>query len=306
MKASGKNHRLRESAQRIRRNALGAIYACGSGHPGGVLSCAGLLAHLCSAELGWYDSDTQNEEDRNRFVLSKGHAAPALYAAAAEAGMIPHRMLSGFRQLGSPLQGHPHVLDTPWVETSTGSLGQGFSASIGMALGLRHRESPARVYAMLGDGELQEGEVWEGAMCAGHFKLDNLCGIVDYNKMQSDDLNENIMGLEPLRDKWEAFRWHVIEIDGHDFDQIEVAFAEARETKGKPTMIIAHTVKGKGVSYMEGSPMWHGSVKLSEDDLTRALRDLDTPEEDMPRYLDGSIWDEGEKKNTEARRTRSF
>ena len=275
-------------ATQIRRSSLAAIYAAGSGHPGGSLSCADLLAYLWTEELRWKPMNPTDDE-RDRFILSKGHACPALYAAVAEVGLIPHRMLFTLRKLGSPLQGHPHVLDTPWVETSTGSLGQGFSAAIGMALGLRYKGSPARVYVMLGDGELQEGEVWEGAMCAGHYKLDNLCGIVDYNKMQSDDLNENIMGLEPLRAKWEAFRWHVIEINGHDFEEMSAAFAEARRTKEKPTIIIAHTVKGKGVSFMEGSPLWHGSVKLRDEELVQALRDLGTPEDEIVRYLDGTI-----------------
>ena len=278
-------------ATRIRRYVLVAIYAAGSGHPGGSLSAADLLAYLWDEELNW-QPENPDQRARDRFVLSKGHACPALYAVVAEVGLIPHSMLLTLRKLGSPLQGHPHVLDTPWVETSTGSLGQGFSASIGMALGLRYKGSSARVHVMLGDGELQEGEIWEGAMCAGHYKLDNLCGIIDYNKMQSDDLNENIMGLEPLRAKWEAFRWHVMEIDGHDFEQIGAAFAEARQTKGKPTMIIAHTIKGKGVSFMEGSPLWHGSVKLRDEELVQGLRDLGTPENEIRRCLDGTIWQE--------------
>jgi len=278
-------------ATRIRRYVLTAIYAAGSGHPGGSLSAADLLAYLWAEELNW-QPENPDQRERDRFVLSKGHACPALYAVVAEVGLIPHSMLLTLRKLGSPLQGHPHVLDTPWVETSTGSLGQGFSASIGMALGLRYKGSSARVHVMLGDGELQEGEIWEGAMCAGHYKLDNLCGIIDYNKMQSDDLNENIMGLEPLRAKWEAFRWHVMEIDGHDFEQIGAAFAEARQTKGKPTMIIAHTIKGKGVSFMVGSPLWHGSVKLRDEELVQGLRDLGTPENEIRRCLDGTIWQE--------------
>lgn len=280
---------LAELSKAIRVGSLVAIYHAGSGHPGGSLSSAELLAYLWAREMHWHSEDPEGQA-RDRFVLSKGHACPALYAAAAEAGLIPRRMLLNFRKLGSPLQGHPHVLDTPWVETSTGSLGQGFSVAIGMALGLRYKSSSARVYVILGDGELQEGEVWEGAMCAGHYKLDNLCGIVDYNKMQSDDLNKNIMGLEPLRAKWEAFNWHVAEIDGHNFEQIGFAFSEARQTKNKPTIIIAHTIKGKGVSFMEGSPLWHGSVKLRDEDLRQSLRDLETPENEIRRYLDGTVW----------------
>jgi transketolase len=281
--------KLEDLSKRLRIGSLVAIYHAGSGHPGGALSAADLMSYICSRLLAWPASNG-NDLTRDRFVLSKGHSCPVLYAAAAECGLIPHRMLLTFRKLGSPLQGHPHVLDVPWVETSTGSLGQGFSAAIGMALGLRYQGSHARVYTMLGDGELQEGEVWEGAMCAGHYKLDNLCAVVDYNKLQSDDSNENIMGVAPLRAKWEAFRWHVIEIDGHDFDQINAAFTEAKKTNLKPTMIIANTVKGRGVSFMEGSPLWHGSVKLRDEELTMALRELGVSEHHLGRYLDGNIW----------------
>jgi transketolase len=178
---------------------------------------------------------------------------------------------------------------TPWVEASTGSLGQGFSVGIGMAMGFRHQQDPSRVYIVLGDGELQEGEVWEGAMCASHHKLDNLCAIVDYNKLQSDDLNANIMGLEPLRSKWEAFNWHVLEIDGHDFEQIEQAFATAKEIKDKPTVIIAHTIKGNGISFMAGVPAWHGSVKLRPEELEQALDDLGVHPMEISKYINGSI-----------------
>jgi transketolase len=281
-------------SKRLRIGSLVAIYHAGSGHPGGALSAADLVSYMCRHVLAWPNRNG-NDVTRDRFVLSKGHACPVLYAAAAECGLIPHRMLLTFRKLGSPLQGHPHVLDVPWVETSTGSLGQGFSAAIGMALGLRYQRSQAHVYAMLGDGELQEGEVWEGAMCAGHYKLANLCAIIDYNKLQSDDSNENIMGVAPLRAKWEAFRWHVVEIDGHDFDQINAAFTEAKTASGKPTMIIANTVKGRGVSFMEGSPLWHGSVKLRDEELVLALRELGVSEPHLRGYLDGSIWQNGSR-----------
>jgi transketolase len=281
--------KFEDLSKRLRIGSLVAIYHAGSGHPGGALSAADLMSYISGRLLAWPTSNG-NALTRDRFVLSKGHACPILYAAAAESGLIPHRMLLTFRKLGSPLQGHPHVLDAPWVETSTGSLGQGFSAAIGMALGLRYQHSKARVYAMLGDGELQEGEVWEGAMCAGHYKLDNLCVIVDHNRLQSDDSNENIMGVEPLRAKWEAFRWHVIEIDGHDFQQINAAFIEAKKISVKPTAIIANTVKGRGVSFMEGSPLWHGSVKLRDEELVTALSELGVSEHHVRGYLDGSIW----------------
>jgi transketolase len=281
--------KLEELSKRLRIGSLVAIYHAGSGHPGGALSAADLISYICGRLLAWPPSNG-NGRARDRFVLSKGHACPVLYAAAAECGLIPHRMLLTLRKLGSPLQGHPHVLDAPWVETSTGSLGQGFSVAIGMAMGLRYQRSLARVYAMLGDGEMQEGEVWEGAMCAGHYKLDNLCAVVDYNKLQSDDSNERIMGVAPLRAKWEAFRWHVVEIDGHDFNQISAAFTAASKSSGQPTMIIANTFKGRGVSFMEASPLWHGSVKLRDEELATALRELDVSECHLGGYLDGSIW----------------
>lgn len=276
-------------ARRVRRTTLGLIYHAGSGHPGGSLSAVDLLVYLYTRELR-INAQCPDWPERDRFVLSKGHACPALYAIAAEVGLVPSQQLLEFRKLGGALQGHPSVASTPWVETSTGSLGQGFSAAIGMALGLRYLGSPARVYVMLGDGEMQVGEVWEGAMCAGHYRLGNLCAILDYNKLQSDDFNENIMGLEPLRTKWEAFRWQVLEIDGHAFDQMASALATARSSSRQPTLIIAHTIKGKGVTFMEGVAAWHGSVRLRAEELRRALVDLDTPSEEIERYLDGTIW----------------
>jgi transketolase len=285
---------LEHLSARIRIGSLTAIYHAGSGHPGGSLSAADLISYLCSQILHWPDVNDHSKQ-RDRFVLSKGHSCPALYGAAAECGLIPRKMLLTFRKLGSPLQGHPHVLETPWVETSTGSLGQGFSAAIGMALGLRYQQSSARVYVMLGDGEMQEGEIWEGAMCAGHHRLSNLCAVVDYNKLQSDDTNENITGIASLHEKWTAFRWHAIEIDGHDFDEIETAFSEAREITDRPTVIIANTVKGKGVSYMENSPLWHGSVKLRDEELVTALCELGIAENRTGGYLDGSVWQNGNR-----------
>ncbi len=230
-----------------------------------------------------------DSEDRDRFVLSKGHACPALYATWAACGYISAQSITTLRKLGSPLQGHPHVIDIPLAETSTGSLGQGFSAAIGMALGARHQDSTARIYTMLGDGELQEGQIWEGAMSASHHGLDNLCAIIDYNKLQSDDRNENIMSLEPLAVKWRAFGWNAIEIDGHNLDEIKSALENARATSGIPTVIIAHTIKGKGVSYMEDSAPWHGSVKLSEDDVSRALQDLSLDNATAQDWIHGIV-----------------
>ena len=273
-----------ELANRLRANALYSIYLAKSGHPGGVLSAIDIIAFLFLNELD-YDPKDISINERDRFILSKGHACPALYAVAAEAGIIEVATLKGFRKINHELQGHPSRESTPWVEASTGSLGQGFSFAIGEAKGLKMQKIDNRVYVMLGDGELQEGEVWEGAMFAGHYELDNLCAIIDYNKMQSDDLNENIIGIEPLAQKWESFKWHVIEIDGHDWNSIGNAFIEARGIKDKPTVIIAHTIKGKGVSYMEGSPAWHGSLKLSNEDLSQALLELGATQEEIKGYI---------------------
>lgn len=267
-----------------RINSLKMIYQAESGHPGGVLSSIDLIAYLFLKEMKYNKIDFSIKE-RDRFILSKGHSAPALYAVAVEAGIIESSLLNGFRKLNHELQGHTHRSATPWVEASTGSLGQGFSFAIGEAKGLKLQNIDYRVYVMLGDGELQEGEVWEGAMFAGHYKLDNLCAIIDYNKMQSDDLNKNIMELEPLADKWNSFNWHVLEIDGHNFDEIGKAFKEVRRIKNRPSIIIAHTIKGKGISYMEGSPAWHGSLKLSKEDLILALNELGAIEEEIKGYI---------------------
>ncbi|MBN9555358.1 MAG: transketolase [Alphaproteobacteria bacterium] len=273
--------KLSEAARFIRCHSVASIFHAGSGHPGGALSSADLFACLYGAEMNVWPSAV-NEPTRDRFVLSKGHAAPALYATGAHFGFCDTKAALGLRKLNSPFQGHPHVLDLPWVETSTGSLGQGISVAIGMAIGLRLQRIPARVYTMLGDGELQEGEVWEAAMSAAHHKLDNLCAVIDYNKLQSDNHNDAIMRLEPLADKWRAFGWSVAEIDGHDIPAILEALRQAGATHGRPSVIIAHTVKGKGVPYMENIPAWHGSVKLTpaqaEDALTALGADRTTIE----------------------------
>lgn len=272
------------AANFTRRHALAAIYHAGSGHPGGALSCADILACLFGAELNVWP-DKLDDQNRDRFVLSKGHAAPALYAIAAHHGFCDAKAALSLRKLNSPFQGHPHVLDLPWVETSTGSLGQGFSVALGMAMGLKLQQKQARVYALVGDGELQEGEVWEAAMCAAHHALSNLCVIVDYNKLQSDDRNAAIMGLEPLASKWRAFGWSVAEIDGHDVEQILAAFrSAARGTT--PSVIIAHTIKGRGVSYMEDKPAWHGSVKLARAQAEDALRELGADGRETMELLD--------------------
>jgi transketolase len=273
--------KLADAARFIRCHSVASIFHAGSGHPGGALSSADLFACLYGAEMNVWPGAV-NEPTRDRFVLSKGHAAPALYATGACYGFCDAKAALGLRKLNSPFQGHPHVLDLPWVETSTGSLGQGISVAIGMAIGLRLQKIPARVYTMLGDGELQEGEVWEAAMSAAHHKLDNLCAVIDYNKLQSDNHNDAIMRLEPLAEKWRAFGWSVAEIDGHDIPAILEALRQAGATHGQPSVIIAHTVKGKGVPYMENIPAWHGSVKLTpaqaEDALTALGADRTTIE----------------------------
>jgi transketolase len=273
--------KLSEAARFIRCHSVASIFHAGSGHPGGALSSADLFACLYGAEMNVWPNAI-HEPTRDRFVLSKGHAAPALYATGAHFGFCDAKAALGLRKLNSPFQGHPHVLDLPWVETSTGSLGQGISVAIGMAIGLRLQKIPARVYTMLGDGEMQEGEVWEAAMSAAHHKLDNLCAVIDYNKLQSDNHNDAIMRLEPLADKWRAFGWSVTEIDGHDIPAILEALRQAGATHGQPSVIIAHTVKGKGVPYMENIPTWHGSVKLTpaqaEDALTALGADRTTIE----------------------------
>jgi len=277
---------LEAIASEIRRVSLAAIYHATSGHPGGSLSCADILAVLYGTILNLPTHDHPNV-DRDRFVLSKGHAAPALYAAWAAFGLMPRKEALTLRKLGSRAQGHPHVLDCPLAESSTGSLGQGFSVAIGMAMGLRLQARTPRVYTLLGDGEMQEGEVWEGAMCAAHYGLANLCAIIDYNKLQSDDRNAAIMGLEPLAQKWRAFGWNTLEINGHDIAGILAAFDTAKAEKNLPTVIIAHTVKGKGVGYMEDQALWHGSVKLTDEQIRTALTALNTDIKAIESLING-------------------
>lgn len=275
---------MSESNNWVRRKALESIYYAKSGHPGGVLSSIDIIHFLFNQEMNYSVHDFERLE-RDRFILSKGHSAPALYAVAAEIGIISIDRLNGLRKINHELQAHTHRVSTPWVEASTGSLGQGFSFAIGEAKALKMKEINNRVYVMLGDGELQEGEIWEGAMFAAHHELDNLCAIVDYNKMQSDNLNENIMGLEPLTDKWNSFGWNVVEINGHSANDMKTAFDVARNTIGKPTVIIAHTVKGKGISYMENSPTWHGSLELSDEDFKLALLELGASDDEIKEAM---------------------
>jgi transketolase len=278
---------IARAARFTRMHSVAAIYHAGSGHPGGALSPADILASLFGAELNFWPSAI-DDPLRDRFVLSKGHGAPALYAIGAYHGFCAKKSALALRKIGSPFQGHPHIGDLPWVETSTGSLGQGFSVALGMALGLKiQKNDNTRVYTLLGDGELQEGEVWEAAMCAAHHKLDNLCAIIDYNKLQSDDRNENIMRLEPLAAKFRAFDWAVAEIDGHNIPEILNALRRASATHGRPSILIAHTVKGKGVPYMENIPHWHGSVKLTRAQAEEALVALGASDDEMKELLDG-------------------
>jgi transketolase len=275
---------IAKAAAFTRQHAIAAIYHAGSGHPGGAMSCADVLACLYGAELNLWP-DSVSDPHRDRFVLSKGHGAPALYAVGSYYGFCNRREALALRKLNSKFQGHPHVLDLPWVETSTGSLGQGFSVALGMAMGLKILKSQARVYTLLGDGELQEGEVWEAAMCAAHHKLDNLCAIIDYNKLQSDDHNDNIMRLEPLAAKFRAFDWAVLEIDGHNIEEILTALRRAATSHGRPSLLIAHTVKGKGVPYMENVPAWHGSVKLTREQAEDALKALGAKRDEITEFL---------------------
>ncbi|MEM1139973.1 MAG: transketolase [Pseudomonadota bacterium] len=275
-------------ARNIRRYALIGIHHAGSGHPGGSLSCADMLACLGTGELQGYGPDVP-DTDRDRLILSKGHAAPALYGLGVEAGFLKAADMATLRQLGSPLQGHPHVGALPWVETSTGSLGQGASVAVGMALGLRHQDNTHRVYAILGDGELQEGQIWEAAMGAAHYQLSNLCFLIDYNKLQSDAPNAEIMGLEPLTDKWRAFGWHTQILDGHVITDLYAALNQARAETEKPSVLICNTVKGKGVSYMEHAPEWHGSVKLTDAQTAAALEGLGLGHTDRLAWLKGEI-----------------
>ena len=277
--------KMAEAARFIRCHSVASIFHAGSGHPGGALSSADLFACLYGAEMNVWP-DAVNDPARDRFVLSKGHAAPALYATGARYGFCDAKAALTLRKLNSPFQGHPHVLDLPWVETSTGSLGQGISVAVGMAIGLRLQKIAARVYTMLGDGELQEGEVWEAAMAAAHHKLDNLCAVIDYNKLQSDNCNDAIMRLEPLAAKWQAFGWSVVEIDGHDIPAILSHLRRAGETRERPSVIIAHTIKGKGVPYMENIPAWHGSVKLTRAQTEEALTALGASASEMKDLLD--------------------
>lgn len=250
---------LAEIARRIRLNIIRQVAAAGSGHPGGSLSATDILTVLYFRHLR-HDPKNPEWADRDRFILSKGHATPLLYATLAEAGYFDSSLLDSFRQLGSPLQGHPVRNSVPGIEMSTGALGQGLSIANGVAMGLRLNGSDATVFVMMGDGEVQEGMIWEAAMTASHYQLDNLVGILDLNGIQIDGFTADVMDIEPIADKWRAFGWHVSEIAGHDLSAIDDAIRAAKQVIGKPAIIIAKTVKGKGVSYMENNVKYHGSA----------------------------------------------
>ena len=258
-----KLNELKQIAAKIRLGVLEGVHAAASGHPGGSLSIADIMAYLYFEELN-VRADEPNWADRDRFVLSKGHTAPALYAALALKGFFPESELSKLRHVDSFLQGHPDMKGTPGVDMSTGSLGLGFSTACGMALAAKIDGKDYRTYTIVGDGESEEGQIWEAAMFASHYKLDNLCLIVDWNGLQIDGTVEEVMNPTPHDKKLEAFGFHVISIDGHDLEQIAAAFAEAKAVKGKPTAIIAKTIKGKGVSFMEDQVGWHGSAPNDE------------------------------------------
>ena len=258
-----KLNNLKNTAAQIRLGALEGVHAAASGHPGGSLSIADIMAYLYFEEMN-IKADDPKWADRDRFVLSKGHTAPALYATLALKGFFPADELKKLRQVDSFLQGHPDMKGTPGVDMSTGSLGLGISAACGLALAAKIDGKDYRTYTIVGDGESEEGQVWEAAMFAAHYKLDNLCVIIDWNGLQIDGTVEEVMNPTPHDKKLEAFGFHVISIDGHDFDQIEAAFNEAKTVKGKPTAIIAKTVKGKGVSFMENQVGWHGSAPNDE------------------------------------------
>lgn len=263
---------LQSIAKKVRRHIVTMIGAAKSGHPGGSLSAVEALVTLYFDVLR-HDPANPTWPERDRFILSKGHAAPVLYGIFAEAGYTPAESLSTLRRLGSIYQGHPDRRFIPALEASTGSLGVGLSLGLGMAEAARLDKSPTRVYVLLGDGEIQEGQVWEGAMYGAFHKVDNLVAIVDYNKIQLDGFVKDIMELEPLADKWRGFGWHTIEVDGHDIGALQKAFAEAASTKGKPTVLIAHTIKGKGVSFMENNPKFHGVAPTAEE-VEKALQEI--------------------------------
>ena len=270
---------LQRAANEVRKGIITAVHGAKAGHPGGSLSAADVFTYLYFEEMN-IDPKDPKKADRDRFVLSKGHTAPGLYSALANRGYFPVEDLKTLRHLGSYLQGHPCMQETPGVDMSSGSLGQGISAAVGMALAAKMDGKDYRTYTLLGDGEIQEGQVWEAAMFAGHRKLDNLVVIVDNNGLQIDGKIDDVCSPYPIDKKFEAFNFHAINIDGNDFDQIDAAFKEAKATKGMPTAIICKTVKGKGVSFMENNAGWHGKAPNDEEYAT-AMADLEKIGEEL-------------------------
>lgn len=271
---------LQKIANEVRKDIVTAVHAAKAGHPGGSLSAADIFTYLYFEEMN-VDPKDPKKADRDRFVLSKGHCTPALYSVLALRGFFPLDDLHKFRSIDDHYSGHPDMVHVKGVDMSTGSLGQGISAAVGMALAGKMDNKAYRVYTILGDGEIEEGQTWEAAMSAAKYHLDNLCAVVDVNGLQIDGKTADVMPSEPLDKKYEAFGWHVIKIDGHDFDQINAAFQEAQETKGQPTVILAKTVKGKGISYMENNAGWHGKAPNDEQyeqgvaELTAILNELE-------------------------------
>ena len=266
------NLELQKRANDVRKGIVTAVHSAKAGHPGGSLSAADVYTYLYFEEMN-IDPKDPDKEDRDRFVLSKGHTAPGLYSTLANRGFFPVEDLKTLRKLGSYLQGHPSI-HIPGVDMASGSLGQGISAAVGMALGAKMNNKSFRVYTLLGDGEIQEGQVWEAAMFAGHRKLDNLCVIVDNNNLQIDGPIDQVCSPYPIDKKFEAFNFHVINVDAHDFDALRAAFKEARETKGMPTCLVVHSLKGKGVSFMENNVGWHGKAP-NDEEYAVAMADLD-------------------------------
>ena len=264
---------LQKKANEVRKGIITGTHAAKSGHPGGSLSAADVFIYLYFKEMN-IDPEDEKNPDRDRFVLSKGHTAPGYYSTLAHRGFFPVEDLTTLRKVGSYLQGHPDMKHIPGVDMSSGSLGQGISAAVGMAISAKLSNDDYRVYTLLGDGEIQEGQVWEASMLAGHRKLDNLVVIVDNNNLQIDGKITDVNSPYPIDKKFEAFNFHVINIDGNDFDQIEAAFKEARETKGMPTAIIAKTIKGKGVSFMEDQAGWHGKAP-NDEQYAQAMEELE-------------------------------
>lgn len=275
---------LETLAETIRRQILVSIFHARSGHPGGSLSCVEILVAISEIEKRC------GRVAFPRLILSKGHGCPALYALAVNLGVEAPADLLNLRKLGGKFQGHPSLSFTPWVGAGTGSLGQGFSIALGKALSFKYLASDLPVYAVLGDGELQEGQVWEAAMCAAHMGLGNLVVLIDYNKLQSDDRNENIIGLEPLKQKWDCFGWQVSEVDGHNLEELLHALVETSTDLERPSCIICNTIKGKGISFMEDKPAWHGSVCIKEEEISEALVELGVPNEAIADYIAGRMW----------------